>query len=147
MRDLSLRLLPEVSSLPTPGAANTGSIVRLAGDGKPYYCDGTQWIDLTAGQAAWALIDDTDSPYSATAGERLMVDTSAGVVTVTLPASPTAGDKVVVSDYAGTFATYNLTVGRNGSDIMALAEDMTVSDNHVTVELEYIDATKGWTVI
>lgn len=48
MRDLSPRLLPEVSSLPTPGAANTGSIVRLAGDGRPYYCDGTRWIDLAA---------------------------------------------------------------------------------------------------
>lgn len=109
--------------------------------------DTTNWRLITAYEPPWTFIDDGDSPYSATVGQRIMVDTSAGTVTVTLPASPSAGDRVTVSDYAGAFALYSLTIGRNGSDIMALTEDMTVSDNNATVELEYIDATKGWAIL
>ena len=34
-----------------------------------------------------------------------------------LPSSPNAGDIVAVKDYANTFDTNNLTIGRNGSPI------------------------------
>ena len=43
-----------------------------------------------------------------------MANTSGGAFTITLPGSPSANDRVVISDYGGTFDTYNLTVGRNG---------------------------------
>jgi hypothetical protein len=39
------------------------------------------------------------------------------VITVTLPASPSAGDIVAIKDYAGTWDTNNVTIGRNGSKI------------------------------
>ena len=45
------------------------------------------------------------------------VNTTAGAINVTLPTSPSAGDIVAVADYAGTAATNNITIGRNGSNI------------------------------
>lgn len=48
MRDLSYRVVPVVSVLPAPSVALAGSLVRLAADNKPWWCDGMAWIDVTA---------------------------------------------------------------------------------------------------
>lgn len=56
---------------------------------------------------------------------------------VVLPATPTVGDVVIVHDAVGGFGTNNLTVERNGSTIMGLAEDMTLSTNNETAEFMY----------
>lgn len=47
MKDLSFRQAPVVVALPVASAALAGVIVRLSTDGKPYWCDGATWIDLT----------------------------------------------------------------------------------------------------
>lgn len=94
-----------------------------------------------AGAIAWQIKTTT---YTAAAGEAILADTSGGAWTLTLPASPSANDVVRVADYAGTFATNNLTVARNSLKIMGLSEDMTVSDNNVAFTLTYVDATEGW---
>jgi hypothetical protein len=41
-------------------------------------------------------------------------NTTGGAFTVTLPTAPTIGDFISFIDYAGTFDTNNLTIGRNG---------------------------------
>jgi len=64
--------------------------------------------------------------------------------TLTLPASPSAGNEVTVT-IAGTFL--DTVVARNGSNIMSLAEDMTIDKADVSVTLYYVDATRGWRVI
>lgn len=48
METLAYRKLPRVTALPTPVVGLAGGTVRLSTDDKPYYCDGTQWSDLTA---------------------------------------------------------------------------------------------------
>ena len=82
--------------------------------------------------------------YTATEGSLVLMSTTAAARTLTLPATPDVGDKVGWIDYDGTFATNNLTVARNGKNIMGLAENMTVSTNNANATLIYIDATKGW---
>lgn len=47
MRDLSYRIAPVVAALPTASAALAGVTVRLSTDNKPYWCDGTTWVDLS----------------------------------------------------------------------------------------------------
>lgn len=47
MRDLSYRIAPVVAALPTASAALAGVTVRLSTDNKPYWCDGTAWVDLS----------------------------------------------------------------------------------------------------
>lgn len=93
---------------------------------------------------AWTLIDNTDSPYTAVAAEHLGVDASSAAVTVNLPATPSADDYVDFFDYGGSFDTNALTIGRNGSKIMGLTEDMTASTANLSFRLTYIDATQGW---
>jgi len=62
-------------------------------------------------------------------------------LTLTLPASPSAGDWVSVQDSSGTTTA---VIGRNGSNIMSLAEDLTLDTANLAVTLVYTDATRGW---
>lgn len=62
-------------------------------------------------------------------------------LTLTLPATPTVGDVV---GFQNSSNTTTCVIGRNGTNIMSLAENMTVDQlNHAFV-LQYVDATRGW---
>jgi len=75
--------------------------------------------------------------YTAVEGDTLLVDTSAGSFTITLPASPSTGKTVYFQDSKGTWFTYPLTIGRNGNTIMGVAEDFTASSNNAGFGLVY----------
>ena len=88
-----------------------------------------------------------NAAYTAVSGDFIFADTTAAAFTITLPASPGVNSTVSIADYAEKFSTNNLTIARNGSKIMGLLEDMTVSTNNVSLILTYIDATQGWRLI
>ena len=83
--------------------------------------------------------------YNAAARDRVLVDTSFGSFTVTLPATPDANDAIMIVDVGYDLETYSLTIGKNGSTIMGLEEDMIVSDNYIAFELRYLDSS--WRII
>lgn len=85
--------------------------------------------------------------FTAVNGVGYFCDTSSAAFTVTLPAAPSAGDIVALSDYTGTWATNNLTIGRNSSNINGAAADLIFNVNNTTATLIYVDATEGWRVI
>jgi hypothetical protein len=62
-------------------------------------------------------------------------------LTLTLPATPAAGDWVSVQNSSGTITA---VIARNSSNIMSLAEDLTLDADFVAVTLVYADATRGW---
>ena len=62
-------------------------------------------------------------------------------ITITLPASPQPGWEVGVA-VGGTFL--DTLIARNGSNIMSLAEDMTLNREYIPVQLVYVDAAVGW---
>lgn len=105
--------------------------------------DGTNWRCLN-GDSAWQIKTTT---YTAQSGDRIMANTTSAAWTLTLPASPTAGTKVTVSDYAGKFGTNNLTVARNGSNMLGTTENYVCDIKNETRVFEYIDATQGWRVV
>ncbi len=85
------------------------------------------------------------SPFTAEDRKGYFVNTAGGAVTVTLPASPTVGDVVAIKDYNRTFGTNAVTLARNGSNITSVACCATLTINGQSVELVYVDASKGWT--
>jgi len=87
---------------------------------------------------------NSDSPVTLVAGNGYFMDTTSGVITATLPGSPSAGDTIAIKDYAGTFNTNNLTIGRNGNNIQGVANDSLITTNKASLILVYSDATKGW---
>jgi len=95
------------------------------------------------GSVDWQTTKKTAN-FTATSGEGYFCDTSSGAFTLTLPASPSAGDIVGIRDYASTFATNNLTIGRNSSNLNGTAADFPISTNNKSLTLVYVDSTKGW---
>ena len=92
----------------------------------------------------WETTPQTGS-FAATAGRGYFMNTTSGALTLTLPSSPSAGDIVALKDYAGTFATNNLTIGRGGSPINgANSADVVVNTDGASIVLVYVDATQGW---
>ena len=56
-----------------------------------------------------------DSPVTGVTGKGYFMNTTAGTITINLPAGA-AGSIISVMDYAGTWQTNNLTVSPNGSE-------------------------------
>ena len=104
------------------------------------YSDGTN-VSLGIQKKGYTTINGA---YTAVNGDQIFVDTSSTPVTITLPASPSIGDQVSLLDAKNFFASNNLTVGRNGENINALASNLVVSTNGSAFTLVYANATVGW---
>ena len=100
----------------------------------------------STGEVSWDTTKKTTG-FTATSGVGYFCDTTSASFTVTLPATPSAGNVVAVADYNGTVVTNPITVGRNGSNINASANDFTISKNFSAVQFIYIDATVGWQTV
>jgi len=87
-------------------------------------------------------VTTTDTNRSIVNHERCTVTASG--ITITLPASPQPGWEVTIAT-AGTFT--DTIIARNGTNIMGLAEDMTLNLPNYSVTLFYVDATRGWRII
>jgi hypothetical protein len=140
--DIDLKITPKGS-----GKLNLDGIKFPNADGtvdQVLVTDGAgnlSFVDNTGG-TAWVAVKT--SGFTAAAGEGYFCDTSGGAFTATLPATPTLGDEVTFVDYAGTFDTNNLTVGRNSENIQGSAADLTVSVERAGLTLVYSGATQGW---
>ena len=62
-------------------------------------------------------------------------------ITLTLPASPSAGDEVRVSEVSGNVDNI---IGRNSSNIMSTAADLTIDKAYAVIYLRYVNSTIGW---
>lgn len=104
--------------------------------------DGSQLTGIVTG----LILDSTPKTanFTAVAGDRYYIDTTSAAFTMTLPAAPSIGDQVGIVDYAGTFATNNLIVGRNSLKIMGLEEDMNANLSSSSSVLEYASVSRGW---
>ena len=86
----------------------------------------------------------TTTAISKTLVNRERCTVTAASQTITLPTSPAVGSEVTVT-IGDTFV--DTIVARNGSNIMSLAEDITLDKAYVSVTLYYVDATRGWRII
>jgi hypothetical protein len=83
--------------------------------------------------------------YTAVNKDRLLVIPVDGLI-ITLPLTPNQGDSVAIIDAAGTAATTNFTIARNGKPIQSLSEDLIVDVASASFTLTYYNATNGWRI-
>lgn len=93
-----------------------------------------------------AIADRSQDITVLTANTTLVADkhyyVAAQTLTVTLPASPTVGQHVTVT--IGDFT--DIVVARNSSNIMSLAEDLTMDTAYLSIQFIYTDSTRGWII-
>jgi hypothetical protein len=122
---------------------SSGTGIKLAqGNRYVLYADGTN-VNIINMEQVWRAVSANTTTQP---GAGLLVNTSGGARTITLPASPATGDFVSFIDAGYTFDTNALTVGRNGSNIANAAADLVVNTEGAGFTLVYSgDATVGWT--
>ena len=87
-----------------------------------------------------------NSSFTAVAGHKYQVDTSGGVVTVTLPASATAMDSIELADAKLSWNLSNVTINRNGLNINNGTSNYTASVQGNKLSLVYISSGYGWSI-
>jgi len=104
--------------------------------------NGSGTLSFGAAGTSWQAVKTGD--FTAAAGEGYFINTTSGTITMTLPSSPSIGDEVSFVDYAGTFGSNTMTVGRNSQKIQAASADLTVSVDRAANTLVFTDSTQGW---
>ncbi len=136
-------------------AADGGNIINQCGTNITLGASGDT-ISLAAGASQTGFgregsvdwqTDIKTATFTAASGEGYFCNTSGGAFTVNLPSSPSVGDIVAVKDYGSSFATNNLTIGRNGSNMNGDAADNVRETDNESLTLVYADATKGWLAV
>ena len=98
-----------------------------------------QWPNLN--YINWQQVQSTT--FYASVNNGYPVNTTSNAVTAYLPSAPVIGSMVSFTDYAGTWATNNLTVNANGSLING-STTLTLSLNRTSLAFVYVDNIKGW---
>jgi hypothetical protein len=141
------------------GGTNNASLGVVSGG--IYYGDGSKIAQIAAGTSGQVLQSNGSSApiwgtagiswqsvqssgFNAAANNGYPCNTTSGAFTVTLPASPTAGQLISIIDYAGTFATNNLTINPNGNKINSNTSNVVLITNREAINLVYIDSIQGW---
>jgi hypothetical protein len=102
-----------LNQLPSPGAA-----------GNLLVSTGLAWSSSASAVPTSPAFTTVSASQAVSAGVAYAVNTSAGAVTLTLPAAPATSTTIQFQDAGGTWGTNNLTVDPNGKSIMGLFESM-----------------------
>jgi hypothetical protein len=132
-----------ISGLSFPTADGTADqVLKTDGSGNLSFAS----IEGRTGTVNWDTTPKT-STVTAANGVGYFVNTTAGVITVNLPAG-SAGNIVAINDYANTAATNNIIISANGSEkIQGATTNKVLNINGTSTTLVYIDSTQGWKVV
>jgi len=150
-------LSPALTGTPTAPTAtvgtNTTQIATTA------FVNATSFASSLPGQTGnarkFVTTDGTNATWSHIFGTPSLINTNTNAVagtayvltaslTLTLPTPPTSGDIVTAINRSGTITP---VIGRNGQNIMGLAEDLTLDSSNAPITLIFADATRGWVLI
>tara|TARA_B100000902_G_scaffold150806_1_gene147310 strand:+ start:2803 stop:4200 length:1398 start_codon:yes stop_codon:yes gene_type:complete len=98
------------------------------------------------GSISWqsVVVADGSTATTGVAGRGYFINTTSATHTLNLPSSPSAGDTIAIKDYAGTFGSNALTIGRNSKKIQGNTNDSTIETDRASIVCVFIDDTKGW---
>ena len=124
----------------------TDVTLGASGDTVALACGASQTGFGRTGTVDWVTTPKVtgDSPVTAATGSGYFLNTTAGTITINLPAGA-AGSIVSIMDYAGTWDTNAVTVSPDGSEkIGGVNADVTLNTEGQSVTLVYVDSTQGW---
>jgi len=78
--------------------------------------------------------------------DEVFADTTSGIITLTLPASPATGNRVRVLDPKGTWGTNKCVIARNGNKIAGFSSDLELTVSGDSVELVFYSTTSDWRI-
>lgn len=98
---------------------------------------------------AATVVREVSANYTAEVNDRILIDSSGGSFTITLPVSTSllVNDTIQFIDVTTSLGTNSVTVERNGALIQGQTDDLTLDVNGATITLMYSGATYGWIVI
>ena len=99
----------------------------------------------SSGSVSWSTINVSFTTNVITSNTTAVKDNhyylNGSAISLSLPASPSVGDEVRLSEVAGNT---NCVIGRNGSNIMGSASNLTIDTAYLVLYLRYVDSTIGW---
>ena len=130
----------------TIGGSGTNVVLGTCGQTVSLGTGATQTGFGRTGTVDWITTPKVtgDSPVTAVTGKGYFLNTTAGAITINLPAGA-AGSIVSMADYARTWQTNNVTVQPDGLEkIGAQADAARLSTEGQSVTFVYVDSTQGW---
>ena len=115
--------------------------VAPSSSGNVLTSNGTTWSSSAPAAGGITYTAVKTANYTAVNNDGVQTNTTAGAFTVTLPATPSNGNQVFVVDSFNTWGTNNLTIGRNGSTIEGVAQDLVCDITGVSVQCVYNGTT------
>lgn len=116
---------------------NTSSVLQITGADSDY----------VTGIVNSVLSDDyvevNSTPYTASIGKKLIVDTSSASITVNMPSSPTLGNEVRIIDGTGNAQSNNIIVS-SSDKILGSDSNLIIDINEAAFGLVYYNSTRGW---
>jgi hypothetical protein len=130
-----------LSNLSTTANANLVSAINsvtyaVGSSGNVLTSTGSAWVSSALPASGLSYVAKSAN-YTINNNEGVLANTVPGAFTITLPISPAVGNQVVVADAGGAFGANALTIGRNGSTIANVAEDLICDINDISVQLVY----------
>lgn len=106
---------------------------------------GTSIQNTAASDISW-LSTKTSNFVAGTTDSYIPVDTTGGVVTITLPPSPNNGERHIIADVGGNAATNNITVNGNGHNIIG-SSSYIITGPYNVLEVAYNTDKTIWVII
>ncbi len=107
--------------------------------------DATDWVNVTYGEVyiaqKWVT---TSSGVSIASGQKVLLDSTDAAYTVVLPSTPVLGDEIEFLDAGYYCSVNNVTIDRNGNNIMGSAANLDVDTDGASFKLVYYNETRGW---
>lgn len=117
--------------------------------GVQFYNTDTDQLEIYNGDG-WHPVRDTLAISAVNSNTNLVSNRNYWVtgsgLTLTLPSAPNAYDTIKITDTTGNIQASNLTIARNGKNIMGQADNMLLDTNGASVTLVYYDTSRGWTL-
>ena len=105
---------------------------------------GDELVFTSLQQSLFGAWREVNTGYSLSKYERVIVNTSNGAISLTLPSTPNFGDEIQIVDGTGNAGTNNITINRNGNKILGTDSDLTIDVNRASVTMVYYNASQGW---